>query len=175
MRVLPATATRKPSRKSRTVPYGCLTVARQDQKMPLVDGHHGRGDMLPIKQKVLETVFRRLVKRGRLVVTWPDGATRSYGPGSWKEARCAIRDNATVGRLLVDPELAVGESYMDGGLQPIGCDIYEVLEIFAANTSDRGPPMMELRAKYKQIVRRFVQNNTPRRAHRNVTHHYDLN
>ncbi|MBS0639378.1 MAG: class I SAM-dependent methyltransferase [Proteobacteria bacterium] len=126
-------------------------------------------------QKLLESVLRGLVKKGRLVVTWPDHSTRSYGPGNWKEAQFAIRDAATVKRLLLDPELAVGESYMDGGLEPLGCDIYDVLEILLANTASKGPSIMELRAKYARFIRRFVQNNTPHRSHRNVAHHYDLN
>ena len=131
--------------------------------------------MAPMMQKMLETVLRGLVKKGRLVVTWPDRSTSAFGPGDWKEARFSIRDAATIKRLVLDPELALGESYMDGGLQPVGCDIHDVLEIVLANAAAKGPPIMELRAKYGQLIRRFVQNNTPVRAHRNVAHHYDLN
>jgi cyclopropane-fatty-acyl-phospholipid synthase len=131
--------------------------------------------MAPLMQQLLETVLRGFIKAGRLVVTWPDQSTKSYGAGGWKEAHLELRDAATVRRLLLDPELALGECYMDGGLQPVGCDIYDVLEVVMANASEKGPPIMQFRDMVGKAVRRFVQNNTPHRAHRNVAHHYDLN
>ncbi len=131
--------------------------------------------MAPLMQQLLETVLRGFIKAGRLVVTWPDQSTKSYGTAGWKDAHLALRDAATVRRLLLDPELALGECYMDGGLQPIGCDIYDVLEVVMANASEKGPPIMQFRDMVGKAVRRFVQNNTPHRAHRNVAHHYDLN
>jgi cyclopropane-fatty-acyl-phospholipid synthase len=131
--------------------------------------------MPSLTQTLLESVLRGFLTRGRMVVTWPDGDTKSYGPGSWKEARFAIRDSRTVRRLLLNPELAVGEAYMDGTLEPLDCTIYDVMEIFLANVAHKSPPIMRLREKLKQVSRRLVQNNTPRRSHRNVAHHYDLN
>ena len=131
--------------------------------------------MPSLMQPLLDRVLRGVVKRGRLTVTWPDGSREAYGDDRWNQAHLRIRDAATVKHLVLDPELALGESYMDGGLQPIGCDIYDVLEILVANAAAKGPPIMELRAKYARFLRRFVQNNTPDRAHRNVAHHYDLN
>jgi cyclopropane-fatty-acyl-phospholipid synthase len=131
--------------------------------------------MAPLMQQLLETVLRGFIKAGRLVVTWPDQSTKSYGIGGGKEARVVIRDSAAVRRLFLDPDLALGECYMDGGLQPIDCDIYDVLEVVMANAVEKGPPVMQFRDMIGKAVRRFVQNNTPHRAHRNVAHHYDLN
>ena len=71
-------------------------------------------------RKTLDAILRRFVVVGRLTVRWPDGQRTSYaGPaGSGPEAAIALRDSRTIRGLVLNPTLAVGEAYMDGGLRP---------------------------------------------------------
>jgi len=130
-------------------------------------------------QPVLDAILRRLITLGRLTVCWPDGRFTTYaGPaGSGPEAGLRIRDRRTVRRLVLNPLLAVGESYMNGGLEPLDCGIYEVLDVCAVNlmANDRGHPVAHVRSLINTILRRIDQYNPAPRARRNVAHHYDLN
>ena len=130
-------------------------------------------------QGTLDAILRRFVTVGRLTVLWPDGQRTNYaGPaGSGPEAGIAIRDARTIRRLVLNPTLAVGEAYMDGGLMPDGCGIYDVIETLALNVmaNAQGHPIARVRSILGVIRRRIDQYNPAPRAQRNVAHHYDLN
>src|SRR5665647_1099908 len=89
----------------------------------------------------------------------------------------ALRDASTVRRLALNPSLALGECYMDGGLQPVDCTIYEVLDTLCTNlmAATSSQPMVRLREMLALVTRRLAQFNPAGRARRNVAHHYDLN
>src|ERR1035437_6332631 len=127
----------------------------------------------------LDALLRRFVTIGRLTVRWPDGRMQAYAgpPGSGPEAGMEVRDNRTVRRLLLNPELAVGEAYMEGTLAPIGCGFHDVLDVLIRNLAVNAGrlPLARLRAAYGLIRRRIDQYNPVYRARRNVAHHYDLN
>jgi cyclopropane-fatty-acyl-phospholipid synthase len=127
----------------------------------------------------LDAILRRFVVAGRLTVRWPNGQRTSYAgpPGSGTEAGIAIRNERTIRRLVLNPTLALGEAYMDGGLIPDGCGIYDVIETLARNVmaNATGHPIARVRSTLGVLRRRFDQYNPARRAQRNVAHHYDLN
>ncbi len=127
----------------------------------------------------LDAILKRFITRGRLTISWPDSSTTSYGgpPGSGPEAGLRLRDNATIRRLLLNPTLAAGECYMDGGLAPEGCDLYQVLDLLMTNlmANASGHPVAGLRTSLAATRRWIDQYNPAPRARRNVAHHYDLN
>ena len=130
-------------------------------------------------QAVLDAITRQFIRFGRLTVRWPDGRTTVYtGPeGSGPEASFALRDNAAIRRMVLNPTLAVGELYMDGGLVPDERGIYNVLDLLMFNleSSSQGHPIARIRSVLGLLKRRFDQYNPATRARRNVAHHYDLN
>jgi cyclopropane-fatty-acyl-phospholipid synthase len=127
----------------------------------------------------LDAILKRFITQGRLTVRWPDSSATAYGgpPGSTPEAGLWLRDAATVRRLLLNPSLAVGECYMDGGLAPDGGDIYQALDLLVLNlmANANGHPIAALRASLAAARRRVDQYNPAPRARRNAAHHYDLN
>ena len=129
-------------------------------------------------QATLDAILRRFITVGRLAVRWPDGRLTSYaGPeGSGPEATMTLRDRRTVRRLVLNPALMVGESYMDGGLIPDANGIYHTLDLLVANVmaNATGHPVARLRDAVRRLRRRIDQYNPAQRAQRNVAHHYDL-
>ncbi len=123
----------------------------------------------------LDAILRRFVAVGRLPVRWPDGQRTSYAgpPGSGPEAGIAIRDERTIRRLVLNPTLAVGEAYMDGGLIPDGCGIYDVIEVLALNVmaNATGHPIARLRSVLgtHQAPHRPVQPGAARAAQRGAS------
>src|SRR4029079_19342591 len=95
-------------------------------------------------QRTLDAILRRLICVSRLTVRWPDGQRTSYAGAadSGPTAGIAIEDARTIRRLVLNPTLAVGESYMAGTLKPSGCGIYDVIEVLALNVlaNARGHP-----------------------------------
>jgi cyclopropane-fatty-acyl-phospholipid synthase len=115
-----------------------------------------------------------LVQAGRLELTFADGTMRSYGPGSGAPVRARIEGADTARRLALYPQLALGEAYMDGALTVEHDDIAALIGLVIANQG-KGPPAWWL-APTMTLARWFraAGQITPRRAERNVSHHYDL-
>jgi cyclopropane-fatty-acyl-phospholipid synthase len=78
---------------------------------------------------------------------------------------------------VTNPSLTLGEEYMDGGVVPLDCSIYDLLELLVLNVggSREGHPVARLRYALGVWRRRIDQYNPAARAQRNVAHHYDLN
>jgi len=96
-------------------------------------------------QGLLDTFLRRFIVVGRLTVRWPDGCSTTYAGTKGPEAAMVLADAATVRRIVLNPSLAVGEAYMDGGLAPVDCSIYDLLDVLITNqmrnTGARPPSM----------------------------------
>jgi cyclopropane-fatty-acyl-phospholipid synthase len=77
--------------------------------------------------------------------------------------------------VLLDPELKLGEGYMDGTLRVEQGTIADLLAIVLGQTTDGMPPnWARLQWWLRFFYRRLQQLNVPTRARRNVAHHYDL-
>ena len=130
-------------------------------------------------QVVMASLFRRLIRKGRFSVHWPGGDITAYGPGGGPIAAVRLVDRRTVRRLALDPGLAVGEAYMEGGLVPVDCTIRDVLDLLLMNLAHGGGQggaalLLTLRRLTRQLAWRLGRSNSPARAQRNVAHHYDL-
>jgi cyclopropane-fatty-acyl-phospholipid synthase len=126
---------------------------------------------------VLDDILKRFIVLGRLTVRWPDGTVSSYTGEPGPEAVVELRDARTVRRVALNPALAIGEAYMDGGLAPADGQIYHLLDFLTANlvAEKGGHAIIRLRQAISDLTRRLAQFNTATRARRNVAHHYDLN
>ena len=140
---------------------------------PIFGSGRGFGAM----KAVLDAILRRFVTIGRLTVRWPDGDLSSYVGADGPAAGVQILDARTMRRLLLTPSVGVGEAFMDGGLVPDGCGIYDVLDVLMTNSwANAGRhPFLGLRDQIQRVTRRLEQYNPIARSHRNVAHHYDLN
>src|SRR5579863_4370586 len=101
-------------------------------------------------QRTLDAILKRFVSVGQLTVRWPNGERSTYAgpPDSGPAAGIVIADARTIRRLVLNPTLAVGEAYMDRGLVPDGCGIYDVIEVLALNVmaNAKGHPIARLRS-----------------------------
>jgi cyclopropane-fatty-acyl-phospholipid synthase len=115
------------------------------------------------------------VRDGRLTVIWPDGRMNVYGEGT-PEAAVRLHGRLTPLRIRIQPELALGEAYMDGRLTIERGTIADVLEILIFNyhRHRRDALLYQLRRFTRMLGRRLSQLNRVTRARRNVAHHYDL-
>jgi cyclopropane-fatty-acyl-phospholipid synthase len=124
---------------------------------------------------LMDRILTGAIREGRLRVIWPDGDSSLYGNGEAPAAAIAIRDQATLRRLVLNPALTVGEAYMDEGLVPVDCSIHEVLTVLMQNIRYGGIAVLEINALLLRLLRPIIQANNAVRAKHNVAHHYDLN
>lgn len=120
--------------------------------------------------------LRRLIRNGNLAVSIGDGPEMPFGNGQGHKVTVRIDDSSTVRRLILDAELAVGESYTDGRLSIDGDDLQGLLGIVMRNfrQTDDLPAAARFLAGLRYIRRGLDQANPEVRARRNVAHHYDL-
>jgi len=125
-------------------------------------------------ERLLDQMLNSLIREGRLRVTLPDGSTRSYGAGG-DEIAIHLRDPALPRRIVLGPEMGVGEGYMDGTLTIEGDDLHGFLGLILHN---RGKGASGLPIAFNHALRRGLrkiqQYNPVGKAQRNVAHHYDL-
>lgn len=114
----------------------------------------------------------RTVWTGALGVVLPDGQRISGGGAeAAREVTIRIRGWRTLFRLMWNPELALGEAYMDGGLVIEKGTIWAFLDLVGRNLAGRRPRPHGLLSKLRILV---GQGNGRGAARRNAAHHYDL-
>jgi cyclopropane-fatty-acyl-phospholipid synthase len=115
------------------------------------------------------------VQQGELTVTWPDGTTSRYGDGVGFKAGIRIITAEALRGLVYNPGLGIGEGYMDGGIVPVECSIYDVVQLMMRNIRYQRIPIIEINTWLGRRLRPILQANKPAHARHNVAHHYDLN
>ena len=125
--------------------------------------------------KILEHMMQSFVRNGSLTIALPDGRQLNFGDGASPRARAQIHDASAVRKLVLNPELALGEAYTDGALTVENDDIGAFLAVVLANI-DRADRLWWQRwhQSLRTALRRFMLNNVPALSRRNVAHHYDL-
>lgn len=123
---------------------------------------------------LLEGFLRRIIRRGTLLLVAPDGRSTTLGRGA-PFVSIRITDWAVARRLAVNPDLAIGEAYMDGTLIIERGGLYEFLDLCLDNLGrGAGQGIRHVQACVRRLCRRFAQHNPAPRARANVAHHYDL-
>jgi cyclopropane-fatty-acyl-phospholipid synthase len=125
---------------------------------------------------LLQAVLKRLVRKGNLLVTDGNGVTTKYGDGGAPTVHIRIASDAVSRKIALDPDLHLGEAYMDGDLTLVSGTIYDFLSI-AMQSVDRGGKSHWLHNVVhagRKLTRRLKQHNPVGKAQSNVAHHYDL-
>ena len=126
--------------------------------------------------RLFDKTARNLVKIGTLHVVLPNAKEITFGNGDAPIQRIRLHDWATVRRIAAQPELALGEAYVDGTLTIENDDLYGLLELAIMNRArDPKPTLLEQPTRLaRRLMRRVAQFNPVGTAQKNVAHHYDL-
>jgi cyclopropane-fatty-acyl-phospholipid synthase len=125
--------------------------------------------------RVLQVVLRALFRRGTLRLTTARGTVLEFGDGTGTPIAVRFISMWAEWAVLLDPELAVGEAYMNGTLLIERGSIADFLALaLSQELSGKPPHWARLQWLVRYFWRRFAQFNPPTRSRRNVAHHYDL-
>lgn len=126
-------------------------------------------------QKAFDGFLTHLFRDGELHLTYPDGRTRRYGNGSGTPVAVTLHDPTLPRRIILSPDMAVGEAYMDGRLTIENDDLYGFLGLAIRNIALSGNPWFRKPLVWgRYALRQLLQFNPAPRARANVAHHYDL-
>jgi cyclopropane-fatty-acyl-phospholipid synthase len=125
-------------------------------------------------ERLLQAGLTHYVRSGNLRLVL-DGQSFVFGDGSGPEIVVRLSSRRVLGRLLLNPELRLGEAYMNGGLVMERGSIADLLAILTAQSGESGLDLIRRSQALLRYGRRRIDQYNPRqRARRNVAHHYDL-
>jgi cyclopropane-fatty-acyl-phospholipid synthase len=125
--------------------------------------------------RILDLALRLVVRRGTLRVTTANGRSFVLGNGTGRPVAVRFKSAAAERGILIDPELKLGEAYMEGALVVEEGSIADLLFLLLGQARP-GVPFHWLQPQWaaRFLFRHLQQFNPRSRARRNVSHHYDL-
>ena len=125
---------------------------------------------------LLDAVLKRLIRKGDLRLTDWAGVETRYGDESPPHVHVKITSAAAARKIALDPDLNLGESYMNGGLTLLSGTIYDFLALAMRNMERQGRAhwIHNVVLKGRLATRRIAQHNPVGKAKENVARHYDL-
>ncbi len=124
-------------------------------------------------EHLLVAVLKRFIRQGSFTVTTASGNTYTFGDGSGPPVAVRFTTPSAQRAVMLDPELKLGETYMDGSFVVERGTIADVLDLLFRQEW-RPPPHWNLPRLLRYLLRRLQQFNPRTRARHNVAHHYDL-
>jgi cyclopropane-fatty-acyl-phospholipid synthase len=123
--------------------------------------------------RLLRYFLGQFIRRGTMMFTTANGARFACGDGSGRPVAVRFLSKQTQHRILLNPELALGEAYMDGTFVVENGSIADALEILL-DQPEMLPRWARLQWWLRYFSRHIRQFNVRGRARTNVAHHYDL-
>jgi cyclopropane-fatty-acyl-phospholipid synthase len=122
----------------------------------------------------LQRLLSRIVRQGTLIVSTAPGRSFTVGDGTGEPVAVAA-SRETFFKILLDPELKLGEAFMDESFRVEQGSIADFLALVMSQTGGNPPyPAAKVLTALRYLFRRVAQFNPRDRAKRNVAHHYDL-
>ena len=123
--------------------------------------------------RLLRRFLSQFVRRGSLTVTSASGSTFTVGDGTGVPVAVRFVTAEAERKILVNPELGLGEAYMDGEFVVERGTIADALAILL-DQPDLLPQWAKPWWHLRYLTRHLKQFNPRSRARHNVAHHYDL-
>jgi cyclopropane-fatty-acyl-phospholipid synthase len=123
--------------------------------------------------RVLRYFLRQFIRHGAITFTTASGARFDCGDGTGEPVAVRFLTTDAERRVLLNPELALGEAYMDGNFVVDHGAIADVLAILLGQPEIL-PRWAKLQWGLRYLVRHAQQFNPRGRSRHNVERHYDL-
>jgi len=123
--------------------------------------------------RVLRYFLSQFIQRGTMSFTTANGTRFTCGDGTGRPVSVRLTSKRTQRRLLLNPEMALGEAYMDGTFVVENGSIADAVEILL-DQPEMVPRWARLQWWLRYVGRHIRQFNWRGRSRENVAHHYDL-
>jgi cyclopropane-fatty-acyl-phospholipid synthase len=133
----------------------------------------GSLDLVVSMDRLLRYFLTQFIRRGSMTFTTASGAKFTCGDGTGEPVSVRFLTGEAERRILLNPELALGEIYMDGTFVVEQGSIADALAILL-NQPEILPRWAKLQWWLRYLVRHAQQFNPRDRSKDNVARHYDL-
>ena len=123
--------------------------------------------------RLLRYFLAQFIRRGSMTFTTASGARFTCGDGTGEPVSVRFLTTEAERRILLNPELALGEIYMDGTFVVEQGSIADALAVLL-DQPEILPRWARLQWWLRYLARHIQQFNPPDRSKNNVAHHYDL-
>jgi cyclopropane-fatty-acyl-phospholipid synthase len=123
--------------------------------------------------RLLRYFLGQFIRRGAMTFTAASGLKFTCGDGTGRPVSVRFLSTQTERRILLNPELALGEAYMDGTFAVEDGSIADALAILL-DQPEMVPRWARVQWWLRYLARHIRQFNARGRARDNVAHHYDL-
>jgi cyclopropane-fatty-acyl-phospholipid synthase len=123
--------------------------------------------------RLLRYFMKQFIRRGAMTFTTASGAKFDCGDGAGKPVAVRFLTTDAERRVLLNPELGLGEVYMEGSFVVENGSIADALEILL-DQPEMVPRWAKLQWWLRYLVRHARQFNPRGRSKDNVARHYDL-
>lgn len=124
---------------------------------------------------LLSYLLKHTVRVGTLNLIDADGVRHVFSGAPGPEVTIRLHTHAVQRKLYINPELAVGEAYMDQTLTIEDGTLSDLAAVMAANMqSAKSDPLYALRDWLSRVLRRWQQYNPVKLSRKHVAYHYDL-
>jgi cyclopropane-fatty-acyl-phospholipid synthase len=123
--------------------------------------------------RLLRYFLNQFIRRGTMTFTTASGAKFTCGDGTGEPVAARFLTTDAERRILINPELGLGEAYMDGSFVVEQGSIADALAVLM-DQPEILPRWAKLQWGLRYLVRHAGQFNPRSRAKDNVARHYDL-
>jgi cyclopropane-fatty-acyl-phospholipid synthase len=123
--------------------------------------------------RLLRYFLQQYIRRGTMTFTTASGAKFTCGDGTGQHVSVRFLTTEAERRVLLNPELALGEVFMEGTFLVENASIADALAVLM-DQPQALPRWAKPQWWLRYLARHISQFNPRGRARNNVTHHYDL-
>jgi len=124
---------------------------------------------------LLSRILKHVVRIGTLEVIDANGKHHKFSGTPGPEVTIRLHDRALHTKLYYNPDLYVGEAWMDGTLTIEKGTLPEFVNLLAANMQFAPENRLyAIKERLSKLARRWQQYNPVSASRRHVSHHYDL-
>jgi cyclopropane-fatty-acyl-phospholipid synthase len=123
--------------------------------------------------RLLRKFLSQFIRRGSMIVTTAGGTKFALGDGSGEHVEVRFVTSDAQRRVLINPELGLGEAFMNGEFVVERGNIADAIAILL-DQAELLPHWAKPWWHLRYLVRHLRQFNPRARSRTNVAHHYDL-
>ena len=124
---------------------------------------------------IVDSLLKKILKKGHLVWVKPNGLDFEYGDKTGTPIKMRTTNAFSEIKMMMNPSLHFGESYMNGSLILEEGTIHDLLKLIFINSGSNADHWVMKVDKFIRAIRnKIVSSNYIPKSKKNVAHHYDL-
>ena len=124
---------------------------------------------------IINSLLQKIIKKGHLIWVKSNGTELEFGDKSGTFIKMKTTNAFSEIKMLMNPSLHLGESYMDGSLILEEGNIHDLLKLIFVNSGSNADHWaIKIDKVIRTIRNKIVSGNYIIKSKKNVAHHYDL-